>query len=104
MLGYEGEFEAADRLFGNPSLGLLGDVGGMIVENQLDRCIGRIGGVDKLEKFDEFAAAVAIPDEGMNLTGQQIDAGQHTHGAVALVFMIARKVACTPNSGSRRSR
>jgi tungstate transport system substrate-binding protein len=36
--------------------------------------MGRIGGVDKLEKFDEFAAAVAIPDEGMNLTCQQIDA------------------------------
>jgi hypothetical protein len=59
MLGCEGEFEAADRLFGKPSLGLLGDVGGMIVEDQLDRCMGRIGGIDKLEKFDEFAAAVA---------------------------------------------
>src|SRR5215468_5363898 len=73
------------------SLGLLGDVGGMIVEDQLDRCMGRIGGVDKLEKFDEFAAAVAIPDEGMNLTGQQIDASQQTDGAVALIFMIARE-------------
>jgi hypothetical protein len=65
-------------------------VGGMIVEDQLDRGVGRISGVDKLEEFDEFAAAVAIPDEGMNLTGQQIDAGQQTDGAVALVFMIAR--------------
>jgi hypothetical protein len=61
MLGCEGEFEAADRLFGKPSLGLLGDVGGMIVEDQLDRCMGRIGGVDKLEKFDEFAAAASVP-------------------------------------------
>jgi hypothetical protein len=33
MLGCEDEFEAADRLFGKPSLGLLGDVGGMIVED-----------------------------------------------------------------------
>jgi hypothetical protein len=38
--------------------------------------MARIGGVDKLEKLDEFAAAMAIPDEGMNLTGQQIDAGR----------------------------
>jgi hypothetical protein len=29
MFGCEGEFEAADRLFGKPSLGLLGDVGGI---------------------------------------------------------------------------
>jgi hypothetical protein len=63
----------------------------MIVEDQLDRGMGRIGSVDKLEKFDEFAAAVAIPDEGMNLTGKQIDAGQQTGGAVALIFMIARE-------------
>src|SRR5262249_32911935 len=48
-------------------------------------CMGRIGGVDKLEKFDEFATAVAIPDKGMNLTGQQIDAGQQTYGTVALI-------------------
>jgi hypothetical protein len=27
----------------------------MIVEDQLDRCVGRIGGVEKLEEFDEFA-------------------------------------------------
>ena len=33
----EGEFEATDRLMGEPSLGLLGDVRGMIVEDQLDR-------------------------------------------------------------------
>src|ERR1700692_4189544 len=64
MLGCEGEFEAADRLFGKPSLGLLGDVGGMIVEDQLDRCMGRIGGIDKLEKFDEFAGAVASAHGG----------------------------------------
>jgi hypothetical protein len=29
-----------------------------------------------LEKFDEFAAAVAIPDQGMNLSGKQINARQ----------------------------
>ena len=52
MRGREGEFEAADRLTGEPSLGLFGDVRGMIVEDQLDRRVGWIGGVEKLEKFD----------------------------------------------------
>ena len=41
----------------------------MIVEDQLDRRMGRIGGVEKLEEFDEFAAAVAVLDEGVNLAG-----------------------------------
>ena len=36
----------------------------------------RIGGVEKLEKFDEFATAVAILDEGVSLAGQQINPGQ----------------------------
>ena len=60
-IGREDEFEAADGLLGEPSLGLLGDVRGMIVENQLDRRMGRIGGIDELEEFDEFAATVAVP-------------------------------------------
>jgi hypothetical protein len=37
-------------------------VGGMIVEDQLDRRVGWIGGVEKLEEFDEFAAAVRRRD------------------------------------------
>ena len=32
---------------------------------------------------------VAVLDEGMNLAGEQIDAGQQTDRAVALVFVIA---------------
>jgi hypothetical protein len=91
MLGREGELETAERLIREPSLSLLGDVRGMIVEDQLDRRMGGIGGVEKLEEFDEFAAAVAILDEGVNLAGQQIDADQQTDGAVTLVFMIARE-------------
>ena len=66
VLGGEGKFQTADRLIGEPSLCLLGAVGGMIVEDQLDCRMGRIGGVEKLEKFDEFAAAVAVRDEGVN--------------------------------------
>jgi len=91
MLGRESEFEAAGGLNGEPSLGLFGDVRRMIVEDQLDRRMGRIGGIEELEKFDEFATAMAVPDEGVNLTGEQIDAGQQTDCAVALVLVIARE-------------
>jgi hypothetical protein len=34
---------------------------------QLDRGVGRIGGVEELEEFDEFAAAMAVLDQGMDL-------------------------------------
>ena len=76
MLGSEGEFEAACGLIGEPGFGFLGDMRGMIVEDQLDRRMNRIGRVEKLEEFDELAAAVAILNQGVNLTGEQIDAGQ----------------------------
>src|ERR1700736_754342 len=60
----------------------------MIVENQLDRGAGRIGSIKKLEEFDELPAAVAISDEGMDLAGEQIDAGQQAERAIAFVLMI----------------
>ncbi len=63
----------------------------MIVEDQLDRRVGWIGGVEKLEKFDEFAAAVAILDQSVNRAGEQVDAGQQADRAVAFIFMIARE-------------
>ena len=49
VLGREGEFEAAGGLLGEPSFGFLGDVRGVIVEDQLDRRVGRISGINKLE-------------------------------------------------------
>ena len=42
VLGREGELEAAGRSRGEPSPGFLGDVRGMIVEDQLDGGAGRI--------------------------------------------------------------
>ena len=41
MLGSEDEGEAALGLLGEPGLGFLGDVSGMIVEDDLDRGVGR---------------------------------------------------------------
>ena len=87
----EGEFEAPGGLPGKPGSGLLGDVGRMIVEDQFNRRMGRISGIEKLQEFDELAAAMAIPDQGVNITGEQIDAGQQADRAVTFVFMIARE-------------
>jgi hypothetical protein len=79
MLGREGELEAAGRLIGEPSSRLLGDVRRMIIKDQVDHRMGWIGRVEKLAKLDELAAAVAILDQGVNLTVQQIDAGRRTN-------------------------
>ena len=67
------------------------DVRGMIVEDQLDRRMGRIAGVEKPEKFDEFAAAMAILDESVNLAGKEVDPGQQTDRAVAFTVVVARE-------------
>jgi hypothetical protein len=45
--------------------------------------------MSRRRELDEFAAAVPVFDEGVNLTSEQIDAGQQADGAVALVFVIA---------------
>ena len=59
VLGREGEREAARRLSGEPSSGFFGDMRRVVVQDQLDRRAGRVSGIEKLEEFDELAAAVA---------------------------------------------
>ena len=71
--------------------GFPGNVCGMVVEDQLDSGAGRIGGIEKLEEFDELAAAVALPDERVDLAGEQIDPGQQAERAMAFVLMIPRE-------------
>jgi hypothetical protein len=50
---------------------------GVIVENQLDRRVGRTVGIEQFGDFDELAAAVAVPDQGMDFAGDQIDPSQN---------------------------
>src|SRR6266508_874376 len=88
MLGREGELEPVGGLIGEPSSRLLGDVRGMIVEDQMDRRMGWVGVIEEFEELDKLTAAVAILDQGVNLAGQQVDAGQQADCAVALVFMV----------------
>ena len=91
MLGSEGEFEASNRSRGEPSSGFSRYVGGMIIEDQLDRGAGRISGVETLEEFDELSAAVAVSDERMNLPGKQVDSGQQAKRAMTFVLVIPRE-------------
>src|SRR5215470_6351981 len=70
MLGSEGKFEAARRLLGEPGFRLLGDVRGMIVEDQLDRRAGWVSGVEKLQEFNEFATAMAVLHQSMMIAGE----------------------------------
>src|SRR5262245_19199314 len=59
----------------------------MIVEDQLDHGVSRIGGIQHLEELDELSAAVAVSDQGMDLTGKQINPGQQTERAMAFVLI-----------------
>src|SRR5712691_5604264 len=91
MLGRERELEPARGLLGEPGSCLLGDVRGMIVEDQLDRGMGWIGRVENFEEFDKLAAAVALLDQGMDLAGEQINPGEQAERTMALILMIARE-------------
>jgi hypothetical protein len=93
MLGREGEGETSARSRIEPSFGFSRDMCGMIIEDQLDGGAGRISGVEKLEEFDELAAAVAVPDEGMDLAGEQIDPGQQAERAMTFILCSRAKVA-----------
>jgi hypothetical protein len=88
-LGRENEREAARRLSGEPSSGFFGDMRRVVVQDQPDRRAGRVSGIEKLEEFDELAAAMAVFDQGVDLAGEQIDPGQQAKRAMALVLMIA---------------
>src|SRR3954462_4995175 len=73
VLRCEGEFEAMRRPLGKPRFGLPRDVGGMIVENQLNRGRGRIGRTGQLQKLNDLAAAMAVAHQGMHLPTDEID-------------------------------
>ena len=66
----EREGKAPDRLRGKPARGLARDMGGMVVENNLDRGVGGVGGVKKLEKLNEFTTAVAFLDQSVDVADE----------------------------------
>ena len=72
MFGCEGELKSAGGLFGQPSSGFPRDLRGMIVEDQMDCHVGRVGRIEDFEELDELAAAVAILSQGVNLAGYRL--------------------------------
>src|SRR5437660_11802409 len=100
MLRRESELEAACGLSREPGFGFFGDVRGMVVEDELNRRTGRVSCVEKLEEFDELAAAVAIPDQGVDLASEQINPRQQAERAVTLILVITREGRVDP--GLRR--
>src|SRR5580692_3402165 len=70
--------------------GFLGHVRRMIVQDDFDRGIARVGCVEFLEEPDEFARTMALFDAGMDLPGEQVDTCQQAQRPIALVFMLAR--------------
>src|SRR6202035_2167792 len=90
----EREGKAPDWLRGEPARGLARDMGGMVVENNLDRGVGGVGGVKKLKKLNEFTTAVAFLDQSVDVTGEQIDARHQGEGAVAFVLVITHDGRC----------
>ena len=71
VLRRDDEGEAPFWLCGKPSLGFLGYVGRVIVENELDRRGWRIGGVEFLQEGDELARTMPFLDAGVDRAGQK---------------------------------
>ena len=63
----------------------------MIVEDQPDRGARRIGSIQKLKDFDELWAAMAVSNQGVDFSGEQINPSQQAERAVAFVLVITRE-------------
>jgi hypothetical protein len=61
----------------------------MVVKDDLDRGVRWVGGIEESKELDKFAAAVAVLDQGVNATGEQIDASHQCQSAVPLILVIA---------------
>lgn len=61
----------------------------MVVEDDGDRDVGRIGAIDAFEKADELARAMALLAGGVDLAGQEVDAGEQAERTVTHVLVIA---------------
>src|SRR5208337_1260798 len=90
VLWREDKSEAAITLSGEPFVGFLRHVRRMIVQDDLDRCIGLVGSIELLEEADEYARAMVVFDASVDLPGEPVDPRQQAQCPEALVFMVAR--------------
>jgi hypothetical protein len=72
-----------------PSVGFLRNMGGVIIQDQLDGGIRGISCIEQFEEADEFARPMALLDTRMHRTGEQIDPGERAECPMTLVFMVA---------------
>src|SRR5690242_12502765 len=63
----------------------------MVVQDQLYGCLRRVGSVEKFEKFDELSTSVAILNKRVNLALYEVNAGQQTDRAMALILVLTCK-------------
>jgi len=66
-------------------LGVL--VGGVIVEDHMDRLVGRNLALDGIEKADEFLVPVTLHAAPDDLAFQDVEGGEQGGGTVALVVV-----------------
>jgi len=71
----------------------------MIIEDQVDRRMGWIGRVEKLEELDELAAAVAILDQTFPVS--RLMPASRLTVPWRLYSNSRAKVACTPGTGGK---
>ncbi len=71
----------------------MGACGGVVVENQVDRLVGRHFAFDGIEKADEFLMPVALHAAADDLALKDIEGGKQGGGAVALVIVGHRGAA-----------
>ena len=67
----------------------LGNMGGVIVEDQTDHRLRRILGIQILQQSDELAAAVTPFDAGRHMPRVKVQAGQDEARSHAPIFVVA---------------
>src|ERR1700687_5976035 len=65
-------------------------VGGIVVEHDVDRFVGRHVALDGIEKADEFLMPVALHTALDDLAFKDVEGGEQGGGAVALVIVCHR--------------
>lgn len=84
-----------------PSLCFFGDMQRVIVENELDRCAGRAGGVELFHGGKEFVRPMPVFDAGVHHARQKIDAGEKAQRSVPDIFKIARNTLMAQGAGGK---
>ena len=87
-------------MFSQPCARFLGDMRGMIVQNETDLPLLWIVRMDCFQQLDKFTTAMAVAHNAKHMAGIQIKTGQQRDRTVALVFIVARDAAMM--AGDRR--